>query len=189
MKTKMKLINMCNVGILCIGLLSVFATGELMGMQDFIEFGDNGLSLQTTDIGQETAIPVLPARRPKVVKYGLGPNSKLNMPDQWDNYNYAFYSLAYSRLKVLGLHCTAIDLFKLCKIISELHIARSLTKMNRATKRRLPCAYHWLDENWAVISSQFDAAAHEVIGHGDVGRPQRVEFPHLNKSVIFSGII
>jgi hypothetical protein len=64
-----------------------------------------------------------------------------------------------SRLKALGrLEITLIAVVTLGHDLEERGRAEGqpLTFRNRWAKRRKPCAFHWLDENWKAIGDYFN---------------------------------
>jgi hypothetical protein len=99
---------------------------------------------------------------------GQGPESISKRPDRYDGYRYREWSISHARLIGLGyLKVSLISVVKICNMIeSALTDAGVIISVrNRAAKRRMTCAFHWLDENWGVIGSQaFDIAAISVLG-------------------------
>jgi hypothetical protein len=99
---------------------------------------------------------------------GEGPESKAKRPDRYDRYRYRELSISYARLAGLGyLKVSLISVVKICNMIESAMTDAGviISVRNRAAKRRMPCAFHWLDENWGVIGLQaFDIAAISVLG-------------------------
>jgi hypothetical protein len=100
---------------------------------------------------------------------GKGRDSKTESPDRWDSYNYQAESIAFRGLQAIGYK--GIVLRSLWKVMDKVHegamkrgIAELLTHRNRITRRRKPCAFHWLDENWCLLEEIFKTAVHEVLG-------------------------
>jgi hypothetical protein len=112
-----------------------------------------------------------PIRRGRnITSKGKGPDSKTQSSDPWDSYNYWAESIAFRGLRSLGYEGIAIG--PLRDVIDKVHegaqkrgIAELLTHRNRMGRRRKPCAFHWLDENWCLVEEIFKIAVQEVLGN------------------------
>jgi hypothetical protein len=119
--------------------------------------------------------------RPNKVKRGTGAESKARMPDRYDNYPFESQSLAYWRILLLGysgIHLS--DLVRLGNVLEQSMEAQgtTLTPRNRAAHRRMPNAFHWLDENLAVIPvALYDRAVVGVLGTVRVMRTMVIRWP------------
>jgi hypothetical protein len=124
---------------------------------------------------QDIAPPVILPRSTKTtgngnsnkVRKGDGPESRLNAPDPWDNYRFEDHSPAFKRLRELvNINVKATEIMILSTAIENRLIRedRNLTTRNRAARKRKAPAFHWLDENWAVIGPIFDQAVQTVLG-------------------------
>jgi hypothetical protein len=110
-------------------------------------------------------IPHGPNSTPK----GEGKDSRKASPDPADFYNYQGESIAFRHLQALGYE--GIIQGSLWKVMDKVQecavktgIAMSLTRRNRMARRRKPCAFHWLDENWCLLEEIFKTAVQEVLG-------------------------
>jgi hypothetical protein len=93
-----------------------------------------------------------------VVRKGDGKEGKRLSPDPHDNYDFQG-GPAMHRLKTLGRdEIRLVRLVALCKDLEDRgrHEAQDLTFRNRWAKRRKPCAFHWIDENWKHVSDYFN---------------------------------
>jgi hypothetical protein len=124
-------------------------------------------------------------RRNSIPK-GQGADSKREKPDPHDSYNYQEESPAFHCLQDLGYQ--GIVLGALWKVMDKVQdaaeeheIAGLLTHRNRTARRRKPCAFHWLDENWSYLEDIFKTAVQEVLrdttGLKRRGRPKRAKWP------------
>jgi hypothetical protein len=102
------------------------------------------------------------------VRKGEGADSKVMMPDPFDQYNFRTKSIAYARMLGLGYqNISLINVLAVCEQIQGMAQTNSiaLTERNRPAKRRSPCAFHWLDANWAKYGPQvFDHAVFTTMG-------------------------
>jgi hypothetical protein len=109
-----------------------------------------------------------PAPRRNKVRKGQGAHSKQMMPDPFDHYAFKTKSIAYVRLVGLGYpNISLIKVLAVCEVIQSIMQADGirLTERNRPAKRRSPCAFHWLDENWTTYGPQvFDRAVFTALG-------------------------
>jgi hypothetical protein len=117
-------------------------------------------------------LPVYLAPRGRLEK-GCGPESKRNAPDRHDAYPFETRSPSYFRIMQLGL--MKIGLVALIHFSDALELelrARycKITARNRWAKRRMPNAFHWIDENWKNIAPIFD-----LVFCRTFGRPAPIE--------------
>jgi hypothetical protein len=123
-------------------------------------------------------------RGPNNTPKGKGRDSKRKSPDPRDSFNYEENSISFRCLGTIGYK--GIALGPLGKVMDKVHegavkrgIAERLTHRNRMARRRKPCAFHWLDENWRFVEEIFKTAVQEVLGDTSGlkrrGRPKLLE--------------
>jgi hypothetical protein len=89
---------------------------------------------------------------------GEGKEGRWLSPDAHDHYPFD-RGPAMLRLRALGRDgIRLVQVVALCNSLEERARTegQSLTHRNRWAKRRKPCAFHWIDENWKDISSYFN---------------------------------
>jgi hypothetical protein len=113
---------------------------------------DNALPAPISDPPAAT-----PGRKCQTRK-GEGKEGRLLSPDACDSYTFD-HGPAMSRLRALGRDpISLVQVVALCNKLEERgHLeGQNLTHRNRWSKRRKPCAFHWIDENWKDISNYFN---------------------------------
>jgi len=124
------------------------------------------------------SFPIAPPRKPCLrhpnrVKKGDGPESRSNFPDPHDSYDYIALSPSYRRLSELGRGAiTMAEVTRLLRIVDSLlaDSMKKLTVRNRWANRRKPNAFHWLDENWSLVSPIFGSAVRQLFSPPAVPR-------------------
>jgi hypothetical protein len=116
-----------------------------------------------------------PCRQPRYgpnrIPKGCGRDARANSPDPWDFYDYQKVSPGFRCIRDLGYE--GIVLRSLWQVLKKVEAgAELLTHRNRAARRRKPCAFHWLDENWPVVKEIYKAAVQEVLGNTSGRKPR-----------------
>jgi hypothetical protein len=121
------------------------------------------------NLNDGTSMPLCTNRRrmPNRIRKGAGPHGKAHAPDKHDGYRFEEQSPAFFTLMQLGYHgISLLDIIRVCAIIETTLLQRNirLTYRNRAARRRKPCAFHWIDENWPYARNIYPVALHMVLG-------------------------
>jgi hypothetical protein len=102
------------------------------------------------------------------IRKGEGRDSRTRRPDKGDNYRYESESPAFRCIRE-QLGYEGISLASLARvgdmISSEARTSGiEISYRSRAARRRKPCAFHWVDENWDSVEGIFRSAIREVLG-------------------------
>jgi hypothetical protein len=121
--------------------------------------------------------PHLSRRGRNRIRKGEGKDSRTRRPSEWDNYQYeSSESPAFCCLRE-QLGYEGISLLNLTRVADMIAFETKsrgieISYRSRAARRRKPCAFHWLDENWASIEELFRLALREVLGDTSGVKPR-----------------
>jgi hypothetical protein len=121
-----------------------------------------------------------PPRRHNKTPKGYGPESKARSGTQWDDYKFE-NGMAYSVLRMDYEGITTQDLRRVFQEIQSRAEENGipLRRPIRMENRRKRCGFHYLDENWGIVSQFYPSALRSVLhdskGVKARGRPKNTQ--------------